>query len=373
MIGAKYIMLTTKHSGGFCIWQTDTTDYSIKNTPWKGGKGDVVQMMAESCKRSGIKLGLYLSPADRKHGAPLTWGTDWKGPQGHAKDPKDQSAYDKLFRAQLEELMSRYPDTVELWFDGGIQTEIGDILDRHPRTLVMGAGSRTTVRTAGEDGFAPYPSWSVVNNTWLPVECPAPARDTWYWFWNENTDHMLKSLDHLMEIYYNTVGRNAVMLLSAGPDREGLIPENEMKRYAEFGEEVKRRFGHPIAETSGRGTEIELRVTGAPIGIVAMARVDSTDGNDKLQRVWHGAQTVDHVVLMEDISQGERVQEYVVEGLVNGAWRELSRGSCISHKKIDRFNPVMVTKMRLRVTNALAEPSIRRFAVYNTSWDWWKG
>lgn len=84
-----------------------------------------------------------------------------------------------------------------------------------------------------------------------------------------------------------------------------------------------------------------------------------------------GAQTVDHVVLMEDIAQGERVREYLVEGFVNGAWRELSKGTCISHKKIDRFNPVTVTKLRLRVTKSVAEPIIRKFAVYNTGWDWW--
>lgn len=375
LIGAKYLIFTAKHSGGFCNWQTNTTDYSIKNTSYKGGKGDIVREVAESCKKKGIKFGIYLSPADRKFGAPLTWGTDWTGPQGHMKDPARQPEYDKLFRAQLEELMSQYPDTVELWFDGGIQTDIGDILQRYPKTLVMGAGKHTTIRTAGEDGFAPYPCWSCVTpggKKWLPIECPVPSRDTWYWFWNPNTDHLLKSLDHMMAMYYATVGHDANLLLNANPDESGLIPEIDMKRYAEFGDEIKRRFDHPLSETSGRGTEIELPVAGTPIKLVAIARVDSTDGNDKLQRVWQGAQTVDHVVLMEDISRGERVTEYVVEGMVNAQWRELSKGSCISHKKIDRFNPVMVTKLRLRVTQSLAEPIIRKFAAYNTSWDWWK-
>ena len=374
LIGAKYVVLCAKHSGGFCCWQTDTTEYSIKNAPWKGGKGDIVRDLAESCRKKGIKLGLYLSPADRKHGAPLTWGTDWKGPQGHAKNPDDQPAYDKLFRAQLEELLSRYGEVVELWFDGGMVTEIGDILKRYPKTVVMG-GRNTTIRTAGEDGFAPYPIWSSVTpgqKAWMPVECPVPTRDTWYWFWNENTDNMLKSLDHMVEIYYNTVGHNATLLLNANPDRTGLIPEIDMKRYAEFGEEIKRRFDHSIAETQGKGTEMELPITGAPIHIVAIARRDSTNGEDKLMRVWQGAQTVDHAVLMEDVSLGERVTEYVVEGSVEGQWKELSKGSCIGHKKIDRFKPTMVTKLRLRCTQSLAEPVIRKFAAYNTSWDWWR-
>jgi alpha-L-fucosidase len=374
LIGAKYIVFTAKHSGGFCCWQTDTTDYSIKNTPWRGGKGDIVADLVKSCRKKGIKLGIYLSPADRKHGAPLTWGTDWKGPQGHAKNPADQPAYDKLFRAQLEELLNRYSDAIELWLDGDVQTEIGDVLKRYPKMLVVG-GKYATVRTIGENGFAPSSVWSSIapgGKQWLPAECPVPSRDTWYWFWNEETDHMLKSLDHMVEMYYHTVGHNAVLCLNANPDRSGLIPELDMRRYAEFGAEIKRRFDRSLAETKGKGSTIELAIKGAPMNVdLAIAREDSTDGSDRLRRVWPGAQVIDHAIIMEDISLGERVTEYVIEGFADGQWKELSRGTSIGHKKIDRFPPALCSKLRLRCTQSLAEPVIRKFAAYNTCWDWW--
>ena len=105
---------------------------------------------------------------------------------------------------------------------------------------------------------------------------------------------------------------------------------------------------------------------------MAIARQDGTAGDDRLKRVWQENPIIDHVALMEDISQGQRVLEYVVEGMVDNQWRELSRGTSIGHKKIDRFVPVMCNKVRLRCTKSLAEPIIRRFAAFNTAWNWWE-
>ena len=177
----------------------------------------------------------------------------------------------------------------------------------------------------------------------------------------------------MVTMYYNTVGHNATLLLNANPDQTGLVPEIDMQRFAEFGAEIRRRFAHSVAETEGRGETIELPLKGAPMKVeMAIARQDSANGDDKLKRVWQENPVVDHVIIMEDVSQGERVVEYVVEGLVGDQWRELSRGSSIGHKKIDRFAPMMCSKLRFRCTKSLAEPIIRRFAAYNTCWDWWK-
>ena len=376
LIGAKYIVLTAKHSGGFCIWPTKTTGYSIANTPWRGGKGDLVKEMAESCRKRGLKLGIYLSPADKKHGAPLTWGTDWKGGQGHCADPKQQPIYDDMYRRQLTELLTGYGAVCELWFDGSTETDISDVLEKlAPKAIIV--GSRwANAHTSREDGFAPDPNWNVLSpqgGRWYVVECPVPLRDTWFWFWNSRTDHMLKSLDHLMTMYYHTVGRNANLLVSVGPDRDGLIPEIEVRQLSEFAYEVKRRFGRSVAEKSGRGETLELALQGAPMRLdKAIARKDGPAGDDRLLPVWQETPIVDHVMLMEDIAQGQRVLEYVVEGLVGKEWKELSRGTSIGHKKIDRFIPVMCGKVRLRCTKSLAEPIIRRFAVFNTAWNSWE-
>lgn len=375
-MGAKYIVFTAKHSGGFCNWPTGTTEYSIKNTPWRGGRGDVLRELAELCHKRGMGLGIYLSPADKKHGAPLTWGTDWKGDQGHCADPRHQPVYDEMFRRQLIELLTGYGDVMELWFDGGTVTEIGDILRKHaPKAMVVGS-KWATVRTSGEDGFAPDSNWNALTpegKQWCGIECPVPLRDTWFWFWNSRTDHLIKSLDHLMTIYYRTVGRNANLLLSVGPDRDGLIPEIEAQRLAEFGREVRRRFGHCVAETSGRGPTIELAMRGAPMRLdKAIARQDGTVGDDRLIPVWQENPVIDHVILMEDINQGQRVLEYVVEGQVGETWKELSRGTSIGHMRIDRFFTAMCSKVRLRCTKTLGEPVIRRLAVFNTAWNWWE-
>lgn len=349
LMGAKYIVFVAKHVGGFCMWQTDTTDYGIKNTPWRGGKGDVLGDLAASCRRRGMKLGVYLSPQDRKHGAEVS---------GKCKTEEEQSAYNKLYRQQLIEVLSRYGRMVEVWFDGSNVIEVGDILRKHAPNAMIFQGPHATIRWVGnEDGVAPYPAWNAVPEEvwrackataehgdpngaiWLPNECDARIRRDW--FWNSRNASTLKTVDQLMEMYYRSVGHGATLLLNHTPDTSGLIPEADVRRGAEFGAEVKRRFGKPLAEVSGKGTAVEL----------------------KLPR----AHLIDHIITMEDITRGERVREYVVEGLVGGQWRELARGSAIGHKKIDRIPPVEVESVRLHCTEYAADPIIRTLAVYDTS------
>jgi len=347
MMGAKYIVFVTKGSGGFCNWQTSTTDYSIKSTPWRGGKGDIMRDLSESCRKRGTKLGVYLSPADAKHGAPLTWAlAGYSGPQGYCRNPKAQPKYDKMYRQQLTELLSCYGEMMEVWFDGSTKTEVGDILKKYaPNAMVFGSKYATIRWVGNEDGFAPYPTWNVVSqavarsSTWLPVECDARIRSTW--FWNTRNADTLKSVHQLMEMYYNSVGYGTNLLLDLAPDTSGSIPEADVKRAAEFCAEIKRRFGESIAETEGEGDVIELSL-GEPT-------------------------TIDHVIIVEDIAQGERVREYAVEGLVDGNWQEICEGTAIGHKKIDRFTPVNVSEIRFRCTKSAATPILRKLAVYNTT------
>lgn len=351
-MGAKYIVFVAKHVGGFCMWQTDTTDYSIRNTAWRNGKGDVFADLAASCRKAGMPLGVYVSPADHKHGADVG---------GKCKTPEAQAEYNKLYRRQLTEAITKYGPMTEVWFDGGIMVDVADILKQHASKSMIFQGPQATIRWVGnEEGFAPYPAWNSVpeliarsgvgtakdgdvkGSRWLPNECDARIRRDW--FWNSKNAPTLKSVDDLMDMYYKSVGRGAVLLLNQTPDPTGLIPEADAKRAAEFGAEVKRRFGRAIAETKGNGDKVVLTLDHPTI--------------------------IDHVITMEDIAQGERVREYVIEGRVgSGEWIKLCDGTAIGHKKIDRIKPITVSELRLNCTKSAAEPIIRKLAVYNTLMD----
>ncbi len=347
-MGAKYIVFVAKHEGGFCWWQTETTEFGVRNTPWRGGKGDVLADLAASCRRRGMKLGVYLSPQDRKHGIAVG---------GRAKDPSQQAAYETLFRTQLVEVLSKYGDMTEVWFDGNLVFDVGDILAKHAPNAVVFQGPQASIRWVGnEDGIASDPAWNAVTspsanvkwgdytaaqsvfggNRWLPIECDARIRATWFWR-TDNVD-TLKSVDQLMDMYYRSVGHGAVLLLNVTPDRTGLIPEADAGRAAEFGATIVRRLGTAVAETHGTGTAVILTLT-APTSI-------------------------DHVVMMENLAGGERVREYVLEGRIAGKWRRISSGTAIGHKKIDRTAPMVIDAVRLRITRSAGMPDIRRLAAF---------
>ncbi len=359
-LGAAYIVFVAKHAGGFCLWQTDTTEYSVRSTPWRGGRGDILAELAEACRKREMRLGVYLSPADRKHGA--------EG-GGRCATPEAQERYNELYRRQLTEVLSLLKAVLgpargeravfEVWFDGSIVVPVGDILAQYAPEAIVFQGPHATIRWVGnEDGVAPYPAWNAVRQdraesgvataadgdprgtAWLPNECDARFRDTW--FWNSQNAGRLKSVEQLVDMYYRSVGHGAVLLLNHTPDPTGRIPEADVQRGAEFAAEIRRRFGRSIAETTGRGVVVEM-------ALLPPARID-------------------HAILMEDIARGgERVRDYVFEGEVDGQWRELARGTAIGHKKIDRFSPVTAGAVRLRVLESADEPLIRRLAIFDTS------
>jgi alpha-L-fucosidase len=345
-MGAKYIVFVAKHVGGFCMWRTDTTDYSIKNTAWRGGKGDVLADLSASCKKRGMKLGVYLSPRDDTFGAQTS---------GKCATPDLQAKYDNVYRQQLTEVLSKYGDMFEVWFDGSNVIEVGDILRQHAPNAMIFQGKYATIRWVGnEDGLAPYPAWNCTTkdaaqrgataadstpfgDVWLPSECDVSMRQNW--FWNTKNEDTIKTLDQLMDIYYRSVGRGANLLLNLTPDTSGRIPEADAKRAAEFGAEIRRRFESALAATSGDGGALELGST--------------------------AVRPVDHVILMEDIAQGERVLEYVIEAQVNGAWKEIVKGTAVGHKKIDQFEPVESGQWRFRCLKSNGPVSIARFAIYS--------
>ncbi len=347
-LGAKRLIFVAKHERGFCWWQTETSAYGIKETPWKGGKGDVVAEVAASCRKHGLQLGIYLSPADRFLGARVG---------GVCPSPEDQRRYDAVYRAQLTELLTRCGEVVEIWFDGSLVVDVKDIVAAHAPHAIIFQGPLASIRWVGnESGHAPYPGWNGLKradaatgiataaqgdpdgDAWLPLEVDTPIRHH-LWFWKPKSELMIKSLEHLMEVYYRSVGHGAVLLLNGAPDRTGRIPERDAARTAEFGAEIQRRFGKPLAETRGQGKMVTLELDAPSL--------------------------VDHVVIMEDISKGERVREYAVEGERGGTWFELVRGTAIGHKKIEFFQETEVTKLRLNVSRSVGDPIVRSLAAYH--------
>ena len=241
--GAKEILFVAKHTGGFCWWRTDTTKYGIKETPWKGGEGDVLGELSAACRKHGLNLGVYVYPGDETWGAAI-------GSGGRTRDPSKQEAYDAVFRQQLREVLTRYGTITEVWFDGSCVIDVGDILLEHTTQAVIFQGPQATVRWAGtETGRLPYPAWNSLpskdlqtgvataaqgdpeGDAWAPLEADTTLYDH-NWFWAEANENKRKSLDELMDIYYKSVGRGGVLLLNSTPNTNGLIPEGDLKLYA---------------------------------------------------------------------------------------------------------------------------------------------
>ena len=348
-LGARYIVLVAKHQGGFCLWQTATSEYSVRRTPWKNGSGDVMAELAAACARRGLRLGVYLSPRDEFLGA---------GPSGRTAAPENQEAYNAIARQQLTELLTRYGPIAEVWFDGSSVVPVGDILTAHAGSAMIFQGPEATIRWVGnEDGFAPDPVWNALDrgdaatgiatalhgdprgNAWMPLEVDVSIRRP-NWFWSTSNESRLLKLEQLLEIYYRSVGRGAQLLLNLPPDRSGRIPDADAARAKELGDELRRRFSRPAAETTGRGPTVTLQM--------------------------REPMAVDHLVLEEDLRTGQRILSYTLEGHIAGRWQSLGGGTSVGHKRIHPIAPRRYDGFRASFPAALGVPGLRRLAAFHT-------
>jgi alpha-L-fucosidase len=351
--GAREILYVAKHTGGFCWWQTETSDYSIRKTPYKNGNGDVLKELSESCKKYGLNLGIYVYPGDE------TWGAGI-GSGGKTADPSKQADYNRVFRQQLTEVLSNYGQITEVWFDGSCIIDVNDILEKYASKSVILQGPKATLRWPGtESGKLFYPAWNTLSKTaldsgistqydddpdgdaWAPLEADVTLYNH-NWFWSAANEKKRRSLEELMEIYYKSVGYGGVLLLNSTADTTGLIPAGDVKLYGEFGNEISRRFDKPLYalnDTSGTYLEIEFK---APLKI-------------------------NHVILREDYREGHRIREYLIEGMNEKGWTELTNGSAVGRMKIDNFPDISVSKVRLKITKSTAIPLIRSFSIYNVA------
>jgi len=368
--GFKYLILTAKHHDGLCLWPSTYTEHSVKNASWRGGKGDVVRELADACRKERIKMGIYLSPWDRN--AP-TYGTP---------------AYNDHFKNQLTELLTGYGEIAEVWFDGacgegpnGKKQEYDwqgyyDVIRRlQPNALIAISGP--DIRWVGnEDGYARETEWSVQDanptlhagregKVWWPAECDVSIRPGW--FWHKAEDDKVKSLDQLMDIYFKSVGRNSVLLLNVPPNDRGLISEPDVNRLHEFRAALDKTFAVDLA----RGKQASADSVSS--GSRASNAVDGKKGTH-----WSPAKTSGSLeinlgkptafniaMLQEQISEGQRVEEYRIEALTDQGWAEVAKGTTIGHKKLDRFPIVTAMRVRLTILKSQAAPLIRTFGSFH--------
>lgn len=370
--GFRYLILTAKHHDGFCLWPSRYTDHSVKASPWRNGKGDVVREFARAVHAAGLKLGLYLSPWDR-----------------HERSYGDSPAYNRFFINQLTELLTQYGEVAEVWFDGacgegpnGKRQEYDwtgyyeTIRRLQPRALIAICGP--DIRWVGnEDGYARETEWSIQRApagarqtvdgwAWYPAECDVSIRPGW--FWHAREDDKVKSLDHLVDIYFKSVGRNSVLLLNVPPNRRGLISDPDVTRLAEWRSELNRLFANDVARVAR--VEASSADSGHPVSAVC----DGKDGTawspakgqiaGTVQLAWQQPRKVSIIMLQEHIAHGQRVEEYEVEAAANGEWRSIIKGTTIGHKKLDRISPVETTAIRVHIRRALAPPLIKRIGVF---------
>jgi alpha-L-fucosidase len=354
--GARSMILTAKHHDGFCLWPTATTGHSVSRSPWRSGRGDVVREFVDACRDEGMRPGLYLSPWDRNN-------------PRYGDSPK----YNDLYCDQLTELLTRYGSIAEVWFDGANgegpngkrQTydwpRVFALVRRLQPNAVIFSDAGPDVRWCGnENGTAGDPNWSMVDpsvvsypgadgpgiaaalqhgsptgSVWRPAEVDVSIRPGW--FSHPVDDAKLRSVDNLVGLYFSSVGRNSKLLLNVPPMRNGLLHAVDIAHLTGFRRQLTSMFEHDLAADARR----TWRATGRTATLdLALPR----------------SSTIMIARLEEDIARGQRVANYSLWGEVGGTWRNLSRGSTIGYTKLDRFLPTHVTRIRLTIDDAVAEP-----------------
>jgi alpha-L-fucosidase len=358
--GARYVVLVAKHHDGFCLWPTEQTDYSVKASPWKDGKGDVVGDVARSARKYGLKFGVYLSPWDR-----------------HDPRYQDPQAYDKYYLSELEELASHYGDLVEFWLDGagsaGHVYNFAKIIETlrtyQPNTIVFadtGLFEYGDARWVGtESGRVDYENWNVIDRhgylRWRPIEADTPLRDL-HWFWHPHDEASLKSLESLTAVYEETVGRGAQLMLGVAPDNRGLLPDSDVARLQELGAALHRlQTGNLALGHLPTTPEVAAAVDGnadtfwsAPPG----------SHHSMLQVDFAKPVSINRVTSMEWLNDGQHVEKYAVEVWTGKTWKTVASGQSIGHEKIDRFPALVGSRIRLNILSSTQEAHIREFQVY---------
>ena len=341
--GATYAILVCKHHDGFANWPSAYTEYSVKNTPWKNGKGDVVREYVDACRKYGVKVGLYYSPA--QFGSADMVSTD----------------YDDYFINQIRELLTNYGKIDYLWFDGcGSENHeydtariVAEIRKCQPEILIFNMWDPDTKWVGNESGVAHSPNKLTVGALdfsinkdiqdlldepkFLPTECDCRMRLS-NWFYSDNDVDTVKSVDELMGLYYYSVGRGSNLLINIGPNREGKLPKEDKEALLKFGQQIRKNFGHSIdCEVAAEEKKLTLTMS---------------------------HQLVNHVVLTEEIDPNREIENFEIKVYPYSYGMPITvfRGATIGHKAICSFPTIRTEKIEVILDK---NKKVQAKAIYN--------
>jgi len=393
--GMKGLILTTKHHDGFCLFPSKYTKHSVKASPWKKGKGDLVKDFAKACRRAGLKVGFYLSPWDRNH---AEYG---------------RPAYVEYYRNQMRELLTGYGELFEIWLDGANggdgfyggareQRKIDAsiyydwaptfemVRSLQPNACIFGDGGPDLRWVGNENGLGSETCWQTYErkgkhpgcaadnfacghrdgSAWCPAECDVSIRPGW--FYHKEEDEKVKGPEALAELYFASVGRGSSLLLNLPPDQRGLVHEKDvealkgMRKILDRGFAVDFTKGQEVSASNIRATSSmfgpEKALDGKRETFYAS---DDNVLNPEITVSFSSSQIVNTVSLREFIPLGQRVDEFQLEARVNGAWSLVAKGTSIGARRLMRFAPLRIEGFRLKILKSSASPCISELALHN--------
>ncbi len=392
--GMKALIITAKHHDGFCLWPSKYTEHSVKNSPWRDGKGDVLRELADACKASNLKFGVYLSPWDRNH-------ADYGKP-----------AYVEYYRNQVKELFDSYSPIFEFWMDGANggdgyyagarekrtidrttyydwPTTNRQILAANPAAIIFSDAGPGCRWVGNESGYSDETSWQTINlagmypgvshdhlargdvngTHWVGVEVDVSIRPGW--FYHESENDKVKTGKQLVDIWYNSVGRGANLLLNVPPDRRGLIHENDQKSLAEMSRILGATFGTNLIA----GARLQASNIRNDASDYVPAKVIDGDPSTywatfdeikvaNLVAYLPQPVTFDVIKLREFIQVGQRVEEFRIDYHDGTEWKTLVNATTIGPRRIIRTPKVTTDRVRLIISKAIASPVISEFGLY---------
>lgn len=389
----KGLILTAKHHDGFCLWPSRYTEHSVKNSPYKGGEGDIIGEVAEACRRHDVKFGLYLSPWDRNH---PDYGTD---------------AYLAYYRNQVRELLTRYGPLFEMWFDGANGgdgyyggacetrwvksgylyydwSKVVDIIrELSPETVVWSTSLPDARWCGNERGIIDEHCWAMATpealypegrddlsvlshgqedgERWAPAEADVSIRPGWFY----HADETPKSPEELFDIYLTSVGRGGTLLLNLAPDRRGRIPDEDVASLMAWRRMVDTAFGDDLAAdahftaSSSRGDSFAATAMAGEDEAFWATEDGVTSGDVTLK--WDKQVTLKYIVIQEHIALGQRVKEFSVEVRNEDRWQQVGAGTTVGYKRIIPLDEAVTTdELRVRFHDARGALTIARIAVY---------
>lgn len=354
--GFKGVIVTAKHHDGFCLWPSRYSNHTVRESAWRGGKGDVLGELSKACHEEGLKFGVYLSPWDRNH---PNYGTP---------------AYNKTFTNMLHEVLTQYGPVFEVWFDGANgegpngkkqvydwPAFIAQVRKDAPHAVIFSDAGPDVRWVGNEDGYAGETNWNTIDRNryapgtplyaeltqgtesapdWVPAECDVSIRPGWFWKKQENS--AIKSVDKLLDIWYGSVGRGANLLLNVPPNSDGRIDESDRLRLEQFSKALHTEFAHPIK-----------------------ARL-SVDKENNFQYSFAAPSQVDRVWLAEKVANGQKIRSWRILAKLQAGWREIAKGTTIGAQRVLRITPVETETITVIIDPPDAAPNLADTRFYNS-------